>query len=171
MRYADLTADDLQALVHLLPRTAAELISVVGVSDALALLNTMPGVTLTVPKREAQFLPAVARRRWSLVTSLISETGAQSLARHMGGLPLQIATCHQLRVEKRNRWLRAQFDELTSASGGGLSRNQAVYELGVLLAEAFGECLSAGGIERALDTPGPEAVAARVNTRQLPLFR
>lgn len=171
MRYADLTADDLKDLAHLLPRTAVELVAIVGVPDALVLLNTMPGVKLTVPKRDPQHLPVVARRRWSLVTNLVSADSARALAQHLGGLPLEIATCHQLRIEKRNRWLRATFDYITSPAGGGLSRNQAVYELGISLAEAFGECLSAGGIERALDTPGPEAAAARVNTRQLPLFQ
>lgn len=171
MRYSDITEADLATLAHLLPRRAADLVRVVGAADAAALLNALPGVVFVVPKRAAVRDGSFAAhrgaaRRWKTLCSVVSAGAAEAIAGYYGGNALEVPTCHQLRVEKRNRWLRERFDALTStrqAAPGvrAMSRTQAVYELGLELVERWGEAMSAQGIENALDSTGPAAASRR----------
>lgn len=159
MRLQTITADDLASLGHLLPRSGVDLVRCVGLQAALALLNGLPGAVMTCPKTATANRHAM--RRWGqLVQVLGSAQAMRALAEQYGGGPLEVPTCHQLRLEKRNRWLRDRFDALTTAAGPGLSRNAAVYELGLELVQA-GQCMTHQGIENVLDNPGPAAAAAR----------
>jgi hypothetical protein len=53
------------------------------------------------------------------------------LAREMGGECLEVPTLDDLRKERRNRAIRAQFDRLTARApaGEGLSKARAMQEL------------------------------------------
>ena len=170
MRLQTLTAADLASLGHLLPRSGVDLVRCVGLQAALALLNGLPGVVMTMPKT-ADANPH-ARRRWAQLVQLMGVAAVAALAAQYGGGPLEVPTCHQLRLERRNRWLRDRFDAYTASTGLGLSRNGAVYELGLDLAQA-GLCMTHQGIENVLDNPGPAAAAARAGdarTAQAVLF-
>lgn len=172
MRLQTLTAADLASLGHLLPRSGVDLVRCVGLQAALALLNGLPGVVMTMPKTPDANRHAA--RRWGQLAQVMGSAAVPALAAQYGGGPLEVPTCHQLRLEKRNRWLRERFDVLTANAGAGpgLSRNAAVYELGLELAQA-GLCMTHQGIENVLDNPGPAAAAARAGdarTAQAALF-
>lgn len=157
MRAADLSADDLRTLGHLLPRAALDLLRVAGEADGLALLNGCPGVVVDVPKS------AYGRGSggvWQAMTAALSPEALGAIVRHYGGTTLELPTCNQLRVERRNRWVRAQFDRLT-APAQGHSRAQAVALLARQAPAELGEVLSAAGISRVLDNPGPAAAVTR----------
>lgn len=164
MRLQTITAADLASLGHLLPRSGVDLVRCIGLQAALEILNGLPGAVMTMPKTPANN-PHAARRWAQLVQVTGSAQAVRELAAQYGGGPLEVPTCHQLRLEKRNRWLRERFDALTAGNsatkpGPAMSRNAAVYELGLELAQA-GECMTHQGIENVLDNPGPAAAAAR----------
>lgn len=123
-----LTAADLAEVGHLLPYTAAHLLRVLGEGPALALLNTLPGVEMTIPKR-ADHNPAGARR-WRMLAEIVGQDGMEQLAATFGGTVLDIPVCDEARREARNRAIRAEFDRLTMREG--FSKAQAVCELGLV---------------------------------------
>ncbi|MCU0963566.1 MAG: hypothetical protein MUF08_00580 [Burkholderiaceae bacterium] len=163
----DLVAADLHELAHLLPPSAADLVRAVGQDAAAALMHRLAGVQLQVP-RHRNANPAGARR-WAQLEAVIGDAATEALARNHGGEVLDVPTCLALLVEKRNRWLRARFDWLTSSSGPGLpmSGRAAVYEIGIELVAA-GRGMTYRQIERVLQEPGRHGAAAE---QQLDLFR
>lgn len=176
MRISDITPADLAELGHLLPRSAATLLRVAGQDAGLALLNALPGVFFQMPHTDGKRRGNThAKRRTAQLQALVGDDALAALRQHYGGGPLEVPTCLQIKVEKRNRWLRQQFDALTRSQargGAGLSRNQAVYELSFELRKAFGEALSNSGLEAVLDRPSPTAAAPRAGgaEAQLDLF-
>lgn len=122
-----LTAADIAEVGHLLPYTAAHLLRAIGEEAALALLNALPGVQMTVPKH-AGHNPAGARR-WAMLAEIAGREGMEKLAATFGGTVLEIPVCDEARKEARNRAIRAEFDRLTMAEGH--SKAQAIYELGL----------------------------------------
>ncbi|MBL8350493.1 MAG: hypothetical protein JNL87_09270 [Burkholderiaceae bacterium] len=170
MRVYMITGADLVDYHHLLPQTARELVRVAGATAALALLNTLPGVVMLMPKGPDN--NARGARRWARLVEVAGPEAVAALAAHCGGGVLEIPTCAQLRTEIRRAWLRKRFDVLTARppAGCGLSRTQAVQELGVELAIA-GYAMSSRGIETAIDGSGPESARdARPASRQQDLF-
>ena len=173
MQLDHITPADLAELGHLLPSNGADLVRCIGVPAALALLNGLPGAVMVMPKAEA---PAhrCGPSRWAMLQSVVGPGAMPALAAQYGGAVLDVPVCHQLRTERRNRWLRARFDALTSPHGphgphdphsppgAGCMRSkaQAVYELGLELA-ARGQVMSSRGIEGVIDSAGPSAAASR----------
>ncbi len=143
-----LNEDSLQQLQHLLPASALELVRVVGPAAALALVTTLPGVQVLVP-REAT-ASASAQRRWALLQDVVGSACMPALVAEYGGSVLEVPSCLAARQEQRNRWMRARFDALT----GPLKRTKsaAVSELGIDLALA-GWPMSYRQIETCLDMP------------------
>lgn len=125
---------DLRELGHLLPPSAVTLIRVAGVQPALRLLRYWPAVQLVVPLRPAAN-PAGARR-WQALANMVGEAAMPALVAHYGGGVLDVPACRDLLIEKRNRWVRARFDALTSLYGPALSAYAAVQEINLALAEA-----------------------------------
>lgn len=152
----ELDADDLRALAHLLPPSAVELARAVGAEAAAALMRELPGVQILVPRR-ADANPAGARRHAQLA-AIVGADAMPALLAHYGGGALDIPLCVAAAVEKRNRWIRARFDFLTSRRGGAISRRQAVYELGLELA-GVRRGLTYRQIERAIEAGDAEAGA------------
>lgn len=159
-----LTAYDVRELAHLLPPSALELVRAIGPDAAVALIGGLPGVQLVVPKYAAAN-PAGARR-WAQLAQLVGADVMPHLVAVYGGGQLDVPTCAALLLEKRNRWLRRRFDDLTAPAGPTLSRRSAVYELGIELALAS-HVLTYRQIERVIDAPDGGAPAP---TPQLPLF-
>lgn len=172
-----ITAADLATLGHLLPYTAVELVQGLGVDGALALLNGLPGVVINVPLTPHS--TRLAAKRWAQILAVVGEATMARLVALHGGRPLDVPTCHQLRLERRNRWIRARFDALTAtapvtapvtapaaSSDGPLNRTAALYELSIELA-ALGHTVSARGLEQIIDSTGPEASASRQVQRTL----
>lgn len=154
---------DIEPLGHLLPPTAAALIRCAGVKPALALLQRWPGVTVPCPKH-ADSNPAGARR-WAQIAEVVGDEAMPAIAAHYGGSILDVPVCRVLLMEKRNRWLRARYDELTSARLAALSGSAAIYELNLALAEA-GQPMTYRSIEQLLYAGNRDADPAQ----QLPLF-
>jgi len=131
---ARITADDLETLRHLLPPSAVEIVRAVGDAGATALLHRWPGVQISVPKHP-DANPA-GMRRWAQIAEVVGESLMPRLAAQFGGTVLEIPVCRDLLTEKRNRWLRRRFDDLVDPHGAAMAASQAVYELGLALAEA-----------------------------------
>lgn len=122
-----LSLDDLDVVRGLLPYTAQHLIAALGERAALALLNRLPGVQMTVPKHPDRN-PAGARR-WAMLEEIVGASTMPILAGTWGGSVLEIPTCHEARREARDRAIRAEFDRLTMREG--YSKAQAIYEIGL----------------------------------------
>ncbi|MDP2808666.1 MAG: hypothetical protein Q8O34_00790 [Rhodocyclaceae bacterium] len=123
-----LTAADVACVGHLLPYTALHILRVLGEDAGLALLNTLPGVQITVPRHPDRH-PAGARR-WAMLAGIVGADGMAALADEFGATVLEIPVCDEARKEARNRAIRAEFDRLTMKEGA--SKAQAIYELGLL---------------------------------------
>ena len=99
--------------------------------EAIALLNTWPGVEIRVP-RFPDAHPSGARR-WMQIANVIGEIAMQKLASLYGGTMLEIPLCSRARQAKRNRIICRDFDHLTGKppEGIGLSKTEAVQEIGM----------------------------------------
>lgn len=140
---------DLQALAHLLPPSAVELVRAVGPQAACALLRELPGVQVFVPKHQAA--NAAGARRWEQLSRIVGAGAMPGLLRHYGGNVIDIPLCLAATVEKRNRWIRSRFDELTNPRGANLSKRSAVYEIGLEIATVR-RGMTYRQIERAIDS-------------------
>ena len=127
--HAPLTeADVCGPLAHLLPPSAAQLVAVLGVEAALALLNHYPGVQIPNVPKHPNANPNGARR-WAMLADAMGESAMAALAKSHGGGGLDVPNCHALRTARRNAALRARFDQLgasEAAGGEALSKNAAV---------------------------------------------
>lgn len=142
-----LEAADLEQLAHLLPPTAANLVRVAGTEAGLALLNRWPGVLYPVPKHADA--NAAGAARWAAIAAITGAQAMPAIAEHYGGSAIALPTCRSLLAEKRNRWLRARFDDLVDPHGPALPASAAVYELCLALAEA-GQPMTYREVEKAL---------------------
>lgn len=125
-------AADLDAFAHLLPPTGIKLLALLGKPDGLRLLNAWPGVQIVVPKGPCNNVGGA--RRWAQIVAIIGERATVKLADELGGTCLEVPTLDELRKERRNSAIRAQFDAMTARAphGQGLSKAAAVLELGLL---------------------------------------
>ena len=153
--HAPLTLADLNGpLAPWLPAGATSLVQALGAPAALALLNGCPGALIpNVPKSPGS--NAHGAVRWAALTDLVGEQAMQRLAQSHGGGVLSVPNCHALRTERRNRYLRAEFDRLTARPpvGCGLSKNRAVEALVMALAP-----ITYRQVEQILDKPSAAPV-------------
>lgn len=130
------TPDDLVHLADWLPPTAVTLIRLLGDLQALQLMRRLPAVQMVVPlHRNANRGGA---RRWAMLAGVVGESAMPALVAHWGGSVLDVPVCRDLIVEKRNRWIRARFDDLTTSAhsgGAGLSAYAALQEINLALAQ------------------------------------
>lgn len=152
-----LSPGSLQVLAHLLPPSATALVDALGPEPALALIRQLPGVQVVVPKHPNA--NAAGARRWQMLAAVVGPEAMPRLAAAYGGQMLEVPTCMAARIEQRNRWMRARFDELAAA---GSTKAVAVYELGLELAAA-GWLVTHRQIERCVDQSDitPEQQAQR----------
>lgn len=124
--------EDLYAFAHLVPPSGVKLLALLGAHDGLLLLNAWPGVQIVVPKGPCNN-PGGARR-WAQIVAIVGEPATVKLADELGGECLEVPTLDDLRKERRNSAIRAQFDRLTAPAphGQSLSKAAAVLELNLL---------------------------------------
>jgi hypothetical protein len=108
------------------------LLRLLGVANGLKLINGLGGVQVVVPKGPCN--NAGGARTWGYLARVIGEAAMLTLARTMGGEGLDIPNLDDLRTERRNAAMRAQFDHMTARepAGEGLSKARAVQELCLL---------------------------------------
>ena len=100
---------------------------VLGEPAAWALLSRWPGLSYPVPKyRDAN---AAGAQRWAELAALVGEAAMPALCGHWGGGELRVPICAALLAHKRQAWLCARFDALTSPHGAAMATHAAVREL------------------------------------------
>lgn len=131
---AQVTLQDLEELAHLLPPTAHALVRCAGPAGAVALLQTWPGVLFPCPKHPQA--NAEGARRWAQIAEVAGEAAMPGLVAEYGGSLVDVPTCKTLLVEKRNRWIRARFDDLVNPHSGAMTAAAALREVAIALAQA-----------------------------------
>jgi hypothetical protein len=145
------TVADLLALGHLMPPVATDMLRNLGPAATEALIRVWPGQELLVPKFP-NANPAGARR-WAQLEHVVGPQDMPALAAAYGGGVLRVPACKKLLDEKRARWIRQRFDEITATSSTGepgLSRRSAVHEIVMALTLAH-RGLTYRQVERAID--------------------
>lgn len=144
--YSPLTVADLEnGMQAYLPPSGQALVNAVGAEAALLLLSKYPGVLIPNVPKTPNGNPHGARR-WAALSELIGETAMCRLADTYGGVCLSVPTCKELRIERRNRAVIAEFDRLSAAYR--VSKNKAVEALCLMFAP-----ITYRQIELILDTP------------------
>lgn len=169
----DITVADLQALGHLMPPTARSMVRELGPAATEALIRTWPGQEIPVPRhRNANDAGA---RRWAQIEAVVGPEAMPRVAGAYGGSMLDIPSCKALLLEKRNRWIRRRFDELTArgAAQPGMSKREAVRDI-VLALLLSRRGLTYREVEKVVDasdrTGGPAAPAPPLPQLSLPFF-
>lgn len=147
------------SLAHL-PRTARDLVDLIGLPATLRLVESYGGKTIDVAKgKRARGVAQIQE-----IAEKIGAVAAKKLAGRYGGAPLPVPRCKRAVLAMRDAALQARFDELTAT--GGHSARRAV----ALLVDEF--AIGDSAIWRALKREaGDAAVAAQVtDTVQMGLF-
>lgn len=153
------TEQDLGDLVAWVPPGAAEMVRVLGARLTVRLINLWPGVALAVPMPDSRHASGMARR--AELAAALGPEDAAALCVAWGGQVLLLPVMRSLLREKRQRWLRTEFDALSAL---GMTRVRAVTVLGLRLAAA-GQSMTSRQISSALDRHD-----AALPADQLPLF-
>ncbi|MDO8933549.1 MAG: Mor transcription activator family protein [Rhodocyclaceae bacterium] len=142
-----------------LPRTARDLVELLGLPATLRLVESYGGKTIDVAKgKRARGIAQILE-----ISERIGAIAAQKLAGRYGGAPLPVPSCKRAVLAMRDAALQARFDELT---GAGRSARSTV----AMLVDEFG--IGDSAIWRALKRPaGAAAVLAKaVDSQQTDLF-
>jgi len=125
IRAQDFTPENFSTIIDMLPRTAREIVDVIGSDAAIALLNDRAGCEFMVPKHpDKNRLGAMG---WAALVQIVGEPGMQAMAKRWGGDVLCVPTCQKARTELRHRAIRTEFDRLTISHG--YSGKQAIREI------------------------------------------
>jgi Mor transcription activator family len=149
---APVTPDDLQTFAELVPPTGRAIVRMIGMIDAVKVINTWRGAQIIIPKGACNN-PGGAKR-WAQLSAAVGEHILSALAQHLGGDCLDVPNLEGLRIARRNRAIVGEFDRLTARepAGEALSKTRAVEQL------AIAHHLSYRQIEDILDKPGFESV-------------
>lgn len=137
------------SLAHL-PKTARDLADLIGLPDALTLIEKRAGQVLTIPKRKRQ----AGEELFADLAALVGEGAAQKIVRRYGGEYLTVPSCKGAMRAVRDAELQARFDALLKEGKGARAiANQ-------LAAEFRLDCSTVWRISKrvAADTGNPEAV-------------
>lgn len=135
MRWVE--AADLVRHAEWLPPTANTLIRVAGSTAALALMQQCPGVQFVVPKHPDA--NAAGAERWRQLAAIAGEAAMPAIAAEYAPGVLDVPTCRDLLLHKRNCWIRERFDALTARPAGdgrSLSAYAAAQAINLALAQA-----------------------------------
>ncbi len=157
---APITTDDLQTFAALVPPSGRAIVRMVGVAEAVTVINAWHGAQIIIPKGPCNN-PGGAKR-WEQLSAAVGESILNKLAQCMGGDCLDVPNLEALRIARRNRAIVGEFDYLTSPepAGHALSKTRAVEQL------AIANHLSYRQLEEILDKPGFES-ASPANQPQL----
>lgn len=147
------------SLAHL-PRSARDLVELIGLPATLRLVEAYGGKTLDIAKGKRER----GRAQHQEIAERIGALAAKKLAGRYGGAPFRVPSCKRAVLAARDAALQARFDELTGA--GGTSARRAVPRL----VDEFG--IGDSAVWRALKRPaGAVAIAATVaDEKQMGLF-
>ena len=113
----------------LFPRGARDLIRVAGLDGAAQLVTAWPGQQFPVPAVIGGGNPAGARR-WEQLVEIVGEPVATRIVKWAPGADLYIPSLKEVAWSRTLDQIRADFDRLTT-TGGGYSRREAIFELGL----------------------------------------
>lgn len=113
--------------LHLFPRTAADLVRVIGLDAAAALITAWGGRTWDVPIRVGGGNRA-GQIRYAQLAELVGEAAAARVVGYWGGSPLNIPNLKEVTWFDQQDKIRAEFDRLTTREG--YSGREAVFALG-----------------------------------------
>ena len=136
------------SLAHL-PRTARDLVDLIGLPATLALIEARAGQVLTVPKRKA------GEDLFAELADLVGAAAAEKIVGRYGGEYLTVPSCRRAAHAVRDAELQARFDALLkSGLGARAVANQLAGEYRLDVSTVWRASKRA-----AADTANPEAVA------------
>lgn len=141
----------------LFPRSAEDLIRVVGIEAAARLIAAWPGQDFPVPKRIGGG-NAIGTRRWEQLVEVVGEPAARLIVAYWGGSSMPIPNCKEVRWARQQNVIRADFDRLTQQEG--YSFTEAVFELGITNG-VTGRCIELV-LKRPDNPAAPESVQGRL---------
>ncbi len=112
----------------LFPRTAADLIRIAGLDAAAALIMAWSGQEWPVPVCVGGGT-AQGRRRYAQLSEIAGENAAKRIVAQYGGGMLIVPNLKEVRHQRDQDLIRAEFDRLTMRNG--YSSRDAVFELGI----------------------------------------
>lgn len=104
-----------------LPAVARELAEVIGMRNAMRLVDAFGGTTFPVPKRETK----LGELRFATLASVIGPEAADALVKRFGGTDLYIPRCVEALRGARDAAICAEYDRLVQTMSG----NEAVQRL------------------------------------------
>lgn len=145
---APMTPDLLARLTRLpqFPRRAADLVRLVGLEAAAALIAAWPGQDYPVPVSAAS-RNRMGQRRYAQLAEVIGDAAAQRIVAAYAGTTLSVPNCTEALRALRHDEIRAEADRLFAE---GYSLREAVFELGIK------HQLTGRTIEYLLGRPGNE---------------
>lgn len=121
-RRAGSSAASLRRCLHILPRTARDLVRVLGgLEPVLALVSALGGVTVRVPARRGE-----TRAAGDTLRAVVGPWGLRRLVEHYGGTELYIPRCAQPLRRVRNA---AIIENFSACAAQGESSGAAVRRL------------------------------------------
>jgi len=142
----------------LLPESASTLVAVLGLSDARAVIRSLGGTSVAIPKCRTR----AGDSSYAHLAERVGDAVADRLIRHFGGGILYVPRCDLALTEATYRSIRRDFDRSTRP--GGQSSVQVVSDLAL----RYG--YSDRRIWDILKRPDRIEVPRRVDKRQARLF-
>ncbi|MDR3322905.1 MAG: hypothetical protein LBS89_01720 [Zoogloeaceae bacterium] len=110
------------------PETVRELVRVLGLEAAAAVVTHFAGRSFRVPVAVSSPFQRPASRSRREILKCISFEVLTQLVKEMGGCDIYIPSCQKAMLQKQADKIRAEFDMLTGKTGGYTFR-QAIFDL------------------------------------------
>lgn len=124
----EMTEQDFKDIKHLLPESVIALITVVGIEHTLNLVRNWGGTNFPISNRRRNSKASLALH--AALAEEVGEKAACKIEEAFNGQPyLLIPRCLGAMRELRNRFIRRQYDEMTSRKVGGMSDTLAIRNL------------------------------------------
>lgn len=91
-----------------LPQSAIDLITLISLTAAVRLIESMPGIKFPVPKGEDNNSEGAAR--FSMLVDVVGDIAARVLVKHYGGTDMYIPSCKKAMQRVRDRQIVADYD-------------------------------------------------------------
>ena len=91
-----------------LPQSAIDLITLIGLTAAVRLIESLPGIKFPVPKGEDNNPEGAAR--FAMLVDVVGEPAARVLLKHFGGTDMYVPSCKKAMQRVRDRQIVADYD-------------------------------------------------------------
>lgn len=143
-----------------LPRTARDLVDLIGLPATLRLIEARGGQMITVPKRKRR----AGEELFEQLVALVGPEPAEKICQRYGGEYLTVPSCKRAAHAVRDAQLQARFDALLAAGLGARAvANQLAGEFGLDVSTVWRASKRAGA---ELDKPGAVIEAAQAELFQ-----